>query len=404
MRVFIFDLLPYAEHLDYLKVDGELPWPLGKRYFKPEVAVQTYAEHLDAWAAMEDYGFDGVAFNEHHGTPYGLMNSPNLLAASIAQRTKKLRLLMYGNLLPLHEPLRLAEELAMLDCLSNGRLESGVVRGAPREYRIYNRPLNESRARFDEAYEIIRKAWTEESFSYEGKFNSYKDVAIWPRPVQQPHPPVWCPVMSKDSIEWAARNNVGITPGGGPGGARSDIIKHYAKVQSEHGRKVTPDKLNIQVTCYVADSKEKAVEEIAPYQMYLFNTLFPFDHGQSMEEIRRTGYFSANAQDHLSQRAAPPRAANFGGGSSGPWGGGMTIDRVRAMAEAGAVGPPELVAEKIIAACEDAGAGTVMLMCNGGAMPQAMFLNQVRRIGREVLPRLKDHQITRVKYAEGVAD
>ena len=403
MRVFIFDLLPYAEHLDYLKVNGELPWPLGKRYFKPEVAVKTYAEHLDAWEAMEEHGFDGVAFNEHHGTPYGLMNSPNLLAASIAQRTKKLRLLMYGNLLPLHEPLRLAEELAMLDCLSGGRLEAGVARGAPREYRIYNRPLSESRARFDEAFEIIKKAWTEESFSYEGKFNSYKDVAIWPRPVQQPHPPVWVPVMSKDSIEWAARNNVGITPGGGPNpGARGDIIRHYAKIHAEHGRKVTPDHFNIQVQCYVADSKEQAIDEIAPYQMYLFNTLFPFDHGQSMEEIRKEGYFSASSRDHL--RSGPPQANLPGGGASGPWGGGMTRDRVKAMAQGAAIGTADEVAEKIIAECESAGAGTVMLMCNGGAMPQEMFLNQVKRIGKDVLPRLKAHKVTRVKFAEGVAD
>jgi alkanesulfonate monooxygenase SsuD/methylene tetrahydromethanopterin reductase-like flavin-dependent oxidoreductase (luciferase family) len=289
----------------------------------------------------------------------------------------------------------------MLDCLSNGRLEAGVARGAPREYRIYNRPLNESRARFDEAFEIIRRAWTEESFSYEGKFHAYKDVAIWPRPVQQPHPPVWVPVMSKDSIEWAARNNVGITPGGGPNAeARGDIIRHYARILAEHGRKVTPDHLNIQVQCYVADSKAQAVEEIAPYQMYLFNTLFPFDHGQSMEEIRKEGYFAANARDHL--RASAPQAVVPGGGRAGPWGGGMTLERVRAMAQMGAIGTAEEVAQKIIAQAEDAGAGTVMLMCNGGAMPQEMFLNQIRRIGREVLPRLKAHKVMRVKYAEGI--
>ena len=115
------------------------------------------------------------------------MNSPNLMAASAAQRTKRIKLLIYGNLLPLHEPLRLAEELAMLDCLSNGRLISGFARGIPREYNVYNVKHSESRARFEEAYEIIRRAWTEDVFSYEGKFWSYHDVAIWPRPVQQPH-------------------------------------------------------------------------------------------------------------------------------------------------------------------------------------------------------------------------
>src|SRR5690348_10805057 len=177
MKVFVFDLLPYAEHLDHLKDGKELPWPLPRRHFKPEVAARTYAEHLDAWEAMDRLGYDGVGFNEHHTSPYGLMNSPNLLAAAAAQRTQRLKLLVYGNLLPLHDPLRLAEELAMLDCMSNGRIVSGFARGIPREHYVYNVSLADSRARFEEAWEIIRRAWTEEVFSYEGRFWSYRDVA-----------------------------------------------------------------------------------------------------------------------------------------------------------------------------------------------------------------------------------
>src|SRR5512146_2291977 len=111
-------------------------------------------------------------------------------SASATQRTKRAKLLISGNLLPLHEPLRLAEELAMLDCLSGGRLISGFARGIPREYQVHNVPLAQSRARFEEAYDIITRAWTEDVFSYSGKFWSYKDVAIWPRPVQKPHPPI----------------------------------------------------------------------------------------------------------------------------------------------------------------------------------------------------------------------
>src|SRR5881398_2364631 len=171
MRVFVFDLLPYAEHLDHLKDGKELPWPLPRRHFKPEVAVRTYAEHLAAWEAMDRLGYDGVGFNEHHTSPYGLMNSPNLRAAAATQRTERMKLLIYGNLLPLHEPLRLAEELAMLDCLSKGRLIAGVARGAQREYRSHIIPMSESRGRFEEAYEIIRRAWTEDVFSFQGQFH-----------------------------------------------------------------------------------------------------------------------------------------------------------------------------------------------------------------------------------------
>src|SRR5499426_3321459 len=218
MKVFVFDLLAYGENLDHLKNGGqELPYPLSKQHFMADVAVRTYAEHLEAWEELDRLGYDGVGFNEHHCSPYGLMNSPNLMAAAAAQRTKRLKLLIYGNLLPLHQPLRLAEELAMLDCLSKGRLISGFARGIPREYNVYKVPLADSRARFEEAWEIIRRAWTEEVFSYEGRFWSYREVAIWPRPVTQPHPPVWVPIVgSQESIEFAGRHDIPITPGLAP--------------------------------------------------------------------------------------------------------------------------------------------------------------------------------------------
>ena len=142
MKVFVFDLFPYGENLEHLKNgERELPWPLPKRHFKPDVAVRTYEEHLAAWEELDKLGFDGVGFNEHHTSPYGLMNSPNLLASAASQRTKQLKLLIYGNLLPIHDPLRMAEELSMIDCLSNGRLISGFARGIPREHSVYKVPL-----------------------------------------------------------------------------------------------------------------------------------------------------------------------------------------------------------------------------------------------------------------------
>src|SRR5712692_8929609 len=261
MKVFVFDLLPYGENLEHLKQGAtELPWPLEKKHFKPEVAVRTYAEHLDAWEELDKLGYDGVGFNEHHTSPYGLMNSPNLLAASAAQRTKRLKLLIYGNLLPIHEPLRLAEEIAMLDCLSNGRIISGFARGIPREHNVYNIPQSESRARFEEAWEIIRRAWTEEVFSYEGQFWQYHDVALWPRPVQPPHPPVWVPVSgSQETIEWAARENIPITPGAiAPRGVKQDIVRYYAQCLAKHGHTITPNHLSVGASPYVADSRQQA--------------------------------------------------------------------------------------------------------------------------------------------------
>mgnify|MGYP003332214474 CR=1 FL=1 len=152
---------------------------------------------LDALVYAEACGFDWVGCNEHHFSPYGLMSNCNLIGSIIANRTSKIGLGMFGNLVPLHNPLRIAEELAMADTLSRGRILSGFARGVPREYNVYSVPMAESRARFEEAVEIILKAWTQPKFDHQGKFWSYKDIAIWPRPYQQPHPPLWSTTGSK---------------------------------------------------------------------------------------------------------------------------------------------------------------------------------------------------------------
>ena len=391
MKVFCFDLLPYGEELDHLKVGKELPWPLEKKHFKPEVAVRTYEEHLQVWEEMDRLGYDGVGFNEHHTSPYGLMNSPNIMAAAASQRTKNLKLLIYGNLLPVHDPLRLAEELAMLDCISNGRVISGFARGIPREHNVYNVPQTESRARFEEAYEIIHRAWTEEVFSFEGRFWKYNDVAIWPRPVQQPHPPVWIPVTSsKETIEWAAARNLPITPGAAHRGLREDIIRHYARCLTRAGYSITPDHLIVQANVYVADSKEQAVREAGPHTLYFNRTLF--SHGNITEAglQRDTGYLSSSSFDYVRPENLPAVARAREDYRD------MTIEQVRRMAENGPWGPPDEVRDRIIEAADHAGANTVLVSLNRGVMPQQMFLHQVRRFAAEVLPALQAHQVREV--------
>jgi alkanesulfonate monooxygenase SsuD/methylene tetrahydromethanopterin reductase-like flavin-dependent oxidoreductase (luciferase family) len=398
MEVFVFDLLPYSEHLDHLRVNGELPWPLPKKYFKAEVAARTYEEHLSAWEEMETLGYDGVVFNEHHTSPYGLMNSPNLLAAAASQRTKRLKLAMYGNLLPIHDPLRLAEELAMLDCMSNGRIISGLARGIPREYDVFNVNPRESRARFEEAWDIIEHAWTDEVFSYEGQFWQYKDAALWPRPLQQPHPPVWVPVTSsKETIEWAARHNFPITPGlTNHPGVREDIIRYYAKHLKQNGYKITPNHLIISVDAYVADSKEQAFKEAGPYWHYFYTTLF--SHGNITETSLQSKiqYVSSSAHDYL--RPEHRALMSFDREDFR----GLTMEQLRRRVEDMPWGSPDEVRDRIIDVMNHAGANTVLLNLNRGAMPHEMFVNQLRRFAREVLPALKAHNITSVPVAESV--
>jgi alkanesulfonate monooxygenase SsuD/methylene tetrahydromethanopterin reductase-like flavin-dependent oxidoreductase (luciferase family) len=390
MKVFIFDLLAYGEHLGHLQTGSELPYPLSKQYFKADVAVRTYAEHLEAWEELDRLGYDGVGFNEHHCSPYGLMNSPNLMAAAAAQRTKRLKLLIYGNLLPLHEPLRLAEELAMIDCLSNGRLISGFARGIPREYQVHNVPLRDSRARFEEAYEIVTRAWSEDIFSYEGKFWSYKDVAIWPRPVQK-KPEIWIPIVgSKESIEFAAKKNAVITPGLARGGLQEDIIRYFAKCLAANGHQITPHHLSIALSAYVADSKAEAVKQAAPYHLYFNRTLFSHGNFTETAKQRDAGYVSQTSNDYVrpeNMKAAAGLREDYRN---------MTMQDYELQAENMPMGSPKEVTERIIGAAEAAGANQVQINLNRGAMPHEMFIEQIRRFARDVLPALKAHRVDRV--------
>jgi alkanesulfonate monooxygenase SsuD/methylene tetrahydromethanopterin reductase-like flavin-dependent oxidoreductase (luciferase family) len=396
VKVFVFDLLPYDTHLAHLKqADGELPYPLSKIHCDPKIVARTYDEHLDAWEEIDKLGFDGIAFNEHHTSPYGLMNSPNLLAAAAAQRTKNVKLLIYANLLPLHHPLRLAEELAMLDCMSHGRIISGFARGIPREYQVHNIPLSESRERFEEAYEIVTKAWSQDVFSFEGKFNSYKDIALWPRPYQQPGPPVWIPVTgSRESIEWAAARNIPITPGVASEGLRNDVIKLYAQSLAQHGRMVTPDHISVPANVFVADSKAQAIAQNAPYWLY-FNTAL-FSHGNFTENSKQmgSGYVSASANDYVSAenlKAAERARADYRN---------MTMADVEKQAQNMPWGSPDEVIAKLTGMADRAGAGTLLISMNRGSMPQDMFLAQIRRFARDVLPALHAHEVKASPFAQ----
>ena len=204
MKLYNFDLLAYPH------VPKDAPrTPVPSNFFDPFKGAANYAEHLEEMTYCEELGLDGVVFNEHHYSSYGTMPSPNLIAAALSQRTKRIKIGVLGNILPLrNHPVRVAEEYAMIDCLSNGRLIAGFVRGIPAEYVWYGVNPEESRGRFQEAYDLIMTAWTNSVWSFEGEFYKLKDCAIWPRPLQQPHPPIWIAARSAESIEWCVKRHL----------------------------------------------------------------------------------------------------------------------------------------------------------------------------------------------------
>jgi len=390
VKVYLFDLLPYDRHFDQYKADRHLPYPLPGDHFDAEIAARTYDEHLAIWTEMDRLGFDGVGLNEHHTTPHGLMNSPNMMAAVGAQRTKKLKFLLLGNLMPLHNPLRIAEELAMADCMSRGRILSGFARGVPREYKVYQVPMSESRARFEEAIGVVLKAWTQDVFSHEGKFWQYKDVSIWPRPYAKPYPPIYLPFTgSKETIEFAAKHNFNaVIPHLKPG-VMEDVTGYFGERLAHYGHKLTPEHIVLFTDTYVAGSKAEALKEYSPYFLYFQQTLWHHGSRQEAGARQNAGYVNNTSYDYV-------RPQNRGD---------IEMDRekirnttqkdVEDRVASGALvwGNPKEITEALIEQAEHTGANSILLNVNLGALPNDMFMEQVRRIGKDVLPKLQAHQV-----------
>ena len=164
--------------------------------------AERFAEMFDLIAYGESLGFDVAWLAEiHFGAAFSLLSTPLMAVPVIAQRTRRIRIGTAVTLLPLHHPLHCAEQAAMADVLSGGRLEFGIGRGSiPTQFHGFRVPVAENRARFDEALEIIRLAWTQERFSYDGRFYQIENLAVTPRPLQTPHPPIRVAVHTTESF------------------------------------------------------------------------------------------------------------------------------------------------------------------------------------------------------------
>ena len=191
----------------------------GVFYQAPEADGQTHAqryhEMFELIAFAEELGFDVAWMAElHFGGAFSLLANPLMMVPVIAQRTKRIRIGTAVTLLPLQHPLSCAEQAATADVLSGGRLEFGVGRGSlPSQFHGFRIPVAENRARFDEALEIIRLAWTKDRFSYRGKFWQVEELAVVPRPLQQPHPPIRVAVHTEESFTHIADTGVPIYSG-----------------------------------------------------------------------------------------------------------------------------------------------------------------------------------------------
>ena len=197
MKLMWFHLMPYTELPDDFRDNHPSVWvDVHSSLFDPRRAHHMYNDFVDELEFAAECGFDAVCVNEHHSNGYGLMPSPNLIASALARRTADTALCVMGNSLALYNPpTRVAEEFAMIDVISGGRLIAGFPVGTPMDTCFaFGQNPSTLRDRYYEAHDLVLRAWIEQdTFAFNGRFNQQRYVNIWPRPVQKPHPPIWIP-------------------------------------------------------------------------------------------------------------------------------------------------------------------------------------------------------------------
>jgi alkanesulfonate monooxygenase SsuD/methylene tetrahydromethanopterin reductase-like flavin-dependent oxidoreductase (luciferase family) len=336
----------------------------------PEV-VRNEIEQM-AWT--EELGFDSIWLTEHHFIEYGLSVSPAVLAAAAAVKTRRVRIGLAAAILPFHDPVRLAEELAMVDILSGGRLDVGVGRGnRPVEFEGYRVPQIESRERFDESLEIMLRAWTRERFSFEGRHHQIPEIRVIPKPLQQPHPPIYVVCVSPDTIEatalrgWPMLNSI-------LRGPLDPLVQQrdtYVKACRKAGRSETEiagllARWGVSRHIYVAPTDAQAQAEARDAEMWYQEALRRF---LLPDDIERVHPLLQPAFRTAAERFAPI-----------PW--------EQLVAETLAVGSPDTVADRI-AAMRDLGVGEVLCWMNFGGLPQPKVRRSMELFAREVMPRFR---------------
>jgi alkanesulfonate monooxygenase SsuD/methylene tetrahydromethanopterin reductase-like flavin-dependent oxidoreductase (luciferase family) len=345
--------------------------------YDPAKGHDLYQEYIETLAYAEELGFDGVCVNEHHQNAYGLMPSPNLIAAALTQRTRRIKLAVIGNALPLYNPpLRVAEEFAMLDVLSGGRLIAGMVVGGGPEYFAYNVNPTYARERFREALDLIVKAWTEPGpFLWKSKHYFFKYVNPWPRPLQQPHPPIWIPgVGSLETIEFVAGRRYAYM--GIPYFHIDTFRRVFAQFREaceKAGYTPRPEQMGWGVPIYVAETDAQARREFEPHFWYFTRNL--------LKGITLT------PPGYTSPRSALALLKNRGQFLSEQ----QTWDQVEKGVFA-IVGSPVAVRQQLEQYQKELGAGVILTGCQAGSLPHELARKSMELLAREVIPGIRSQE------------
>jgi alkanesulfonate monooxygenase SsuD/methylene tetrahydromethanopterin reductase-like flavin-dependent oxidoreductase (luciferase family) len=262
-EVYWFSEQPYG----FVTDEDLAKYPAGRllfpnTYFDPQKAHILYNEYHDQYQLADEVGFDGIMTNEHHSAYWCMKSSVNLDAAVISKVTKRVKIAILGNVIPINDPVRMAEEIAMLDCYSGGRIISGFVRGTAQETLQAGISPVENRERFEEAHDLIIKCWTTPGpFRWEGKYFHYRVVNPWVVPIQKPHPPIWFPgTGSPESVIWAATHRYPYMNLGALLDLAEELKQVYVETAREVGYEAGPEHFGYLLRALVADTDAKAQE------------------------------------------------------------------------------------------------------------------------------------------------
>jgi alkanesulfonate monooxygenase SsuD/methylene tetrahydromethanopterin reductase-like flavin-dependent oxidoreductase (luciferase family) len=378
MNIFFFHLMPYADLDMQASADYKTTWVnFPNKFYDPVKGHKLYNRYLDELEYAEELGFDGVSVNEHHQTAYGLMPVPGVMAAALARRTSRMKIAVLGRALPLvNNPLTIAEEYAMIDNITGGRLIAGFVRGIGAEYHSWGVSPATSHERFHEAHDLIVRAWQEPGpFEFSSKHYHFKYVNTWPRPFQQPRPPIWIPSQgSRETIEWAAHpdRRYAYLQTFSPVAALIRFMDMYRETARGFGYEATPSQLGWAVPTYVAKTDEIAREQAKVHIEYFFNKFLRLPN----EMLLPPGYLS------LSSLKAVMSAKKTMTGAE------QTIDD---LIEKGIFlcGSADTVAGQIEKHHATANFGNILVMLQFGTLPADLTRTNMELFAEKVMPRVR---------------
>jgi alkanesulfonate monooxygenase SsuD/methylene tetrahydromethanopterin reductase-like flavin-dependent oxidoreductase (luciferase family) len=344
-----------------------------------------YNDFIDELEFAAECGFDAVCVNEHHSNGYGLMPSPNLIASALARRTSDVALCVMGNSLALYNPpTRVAEEFAMIDCISGGRLIAGFPVGTPMDTCFaYGQNPSMLRERYHEAYDLVLRAWTaEDTFAFNGRFNQQRYVNIWPRPVQKPHPPIWIPGGgSVETWQWCAEMDhvyAYLSYFGYKAGQVT--MSGFWDEMARLGKDRNPYRAGFLQFVGVAETREEAYRLYREPAEYFYGRCLHVDPrfagapGYTSEATQRAGV--------VGQVAQVARMRRFD-----------TLAReMDAIVDKGYViiGSPDEVAEQLKEVATDLNVGHLMLLMQFGNMGKDLAMRNTKLFAEKVMPQLSE--------------